>query len=197
MKFVDKLGTEFDVRTPAISDFEQIKRICEDRFGKGYITEEEFKKWIKNPDFCKVAVYGETVAGIVYLMPETPEALAKALKLDEEYVKRASNGKKVIHSRCAALDVEFEHRGLTPILHNVIFGNIDKNVYGAIFAPAWTYNGYTPMKKYLEREGFGFIGNKENIWYDMDGYECVICKGRCKCDAAIFEKTIYQEEKKL
>lgn len=188
MEYIDKKNTKYIVRSPKISDFERVKEICESRFGKGYISKSEFEKWVLDGDFCKVADYDGVVAGLVYLMPEETESLAKALKLDEEYIRNFANGKKVVHSRCAVLDKDFDQRGIMTTTHNEIFDNIKKAGFGAVFAPAWTYDGYTPMAKLLDKFGFEFLAIKQNIWYDIEGYTCIICNGKCKCDAAIYQK---------
>ncbi len=178
------------IRTPEKEDFARVKAICEDRFGEGYISEKDFLNWITDYKYCKVAVSDDKVVGIVYLMPEDKETLAKALKLDKNFVESVSNGKRVIHSRCAAIDKAYEHRGISDILHREIFANINSGDFGAIFAPAWTYQGFTPMAKLLNKYGFEFIGEKENLWYGMEGYKCIICGGKCKCKAAVYMKKI-------
>ena len=188
MEYIDHKNEKYTVRPPKPEDFPRVREICDGRFGDGYISEEEFASWVQNPDFCKVADYNGTVVGIAYLMPESAEALAKAMKLDVDYVNTVARGKPVIHSRCAALDEAYENRGIMLIMHREIYDNIAAQGFGAVFAPAWTYNGYTPMAKMLEKYEFEFVGVRENLWYDMDGYKCIICNGRCRCNAAIYQK---------
>ena len=188
MEYTDTNNEHYLVRSPALSDFDRVKQICEDRFGAGYIKKEEFEKWVADADFCKVAEYGGTVIGIAYLMPEDVKDLATSLKLSEDYVSRLSGGKKVIHCRCGALDDAYERRGVMRVMLEEILANIRKHGYHAVFAPAWTYNGCTPMAKTLCQFGFAYIGEKENLWYGMDGYTCIVCKGPCTCRAAIYQK---------
>ncbi|MCQ2455147.1 MAG: hypothetical protein MJ090_03280 [Clostridia bacterium] len=178
------------IRTPEREDFTEVKAICEDRFGKGYIKEEEFNRWITDDKYCKVADLGGKVIGIVYLMPDKIKNVARALKLDESYIEDMSGGKNVIRSRCAAIDKDYENMGISDTLHREIFSNISPDDFGAIIAPAWTYNGYTPMAKPLKEYGFELFGERENLWYNMEEYECIICGGRCKCTAAIYIKKL-------
>lgn len=188
MEILDYSNNKILIKTPNADDFERIKTICEDRFGKGYIKKDEYLKWIADTDYCKVAVADGKIVGIVYLMPQGKKELATYFKLDLKYVEDVSGGKGVIHSRCAALDKEYEKRGIMYFLHEVIFDNIKANGFGAVFAPAWTYNGFTPMAKFMDKFGFEYIGEKEDIWYGLEDYKCIICGGRCRCKAAIYIK---------
>jgi len=55
---------------------------------------------------------------------------------------------------------------------------------------AWKYNGYVPMGDNVLACGFQYLTDSHLVWYDNENLVCPHCTGRCKCDAAIYYKTL-------
>ncbi len=178
------------IRPVRADEFQVVFALCEKRFGKGYMNREEFDQWLKYPEFFLAAEQDGAFCGFVCYFPEEAEDLAKYMRLPRDYVELVSGGKPVIHCKTAVLFPEYEHSG---IMHNLVeraTDNAKAMGFGAAFAPAWKYKNHVPVRKLLNRLGFEELVEKENIWYDMENYECIICGGRCRCSAVIFQKTL-------
>ncbi len=184
------MNKEIVIRSVRESDYKIIFELCEKRFGKGYLTRKNFDEWLKNPTLCLAAEYEGRFCGFVCYIPEPYEALAKYMKLDARYIKSVSNNKAVIHGKSAVLFEEYEHLGIMQALVEAANNNARELGFGAVFIPAWEYDGFVPVGKMLNRLGFRQTARRENIWYDMENYICVVCGGRCKCSAVIFEKRL-------
>ncbi len=184
---------KLNIRPVRKDEYELIFNLCEKRFGSGYLTPELFESWLENPQLFLAAEYEGNFSGIVCYVPQDAHELAEYLQLTEEYIKGVSGGRPVIHCQTAVLVPEYEHRGIMQALVTAANENAQQLGFGAAFAPAWKYNGFVPVRKMMLRLGFKEIAEKENIWYNTDGYICVICGGRCKCSAVIFQKE-FQEK---
>ncbi len=184
----DNTIEKIKIRPARSDDYQIIFDLCEQRFGNGYLNHKEYDIWLKNPRLFLAAEYEGTFAGTVCYLPEKAEALAKYMQLDTEYIKTVSDGKPVIHCKTAVLVPEYDHLGVMQALIEAANENSRKLGFGAAFAPAWKYNGFIPMEKLMLKLGFDEIAERQNIWYDMDGYTCIICGGKCKCTAVIYQK---------
>jgi len=176
------------IRSAQKSDFEVIEKLCTERFGAGYLTRTDFEEWLAFPKLFLVAADGDRFCGFCYLMPENKEKLAEYMKIDVKTVEDASNGKPVLHCKSAALVSTEEHRGLMFRLLSQELENAKEMGFGAAFAPAWTYNGKIPMGHLMELLGFEKIGVRDNLWLDQENYTCVVCGGKCRCQAIIYKK---------
>ena len=180
------------IRSAKAEDFERIKQLAELRFGIGYLDRQEFDAWLRDPDFFLVAEVDGRFAGYAYHRPESVEELASYMKLDPAYVRQVSGGRPVIHCRSAALAPEFEHRGLMQKIVAQLEETAGREGFGAEFAPAWKYGEAVPMRKNLLARGYTELCEREKLWYDQENYRCVICGGRCRCTAVIFQRIFPQ-----
>ncbi len=178
---------EIKIRSAKMSDYDIINRLCDLRFGKGYLSVGEFSNWLKNPDLFLVLEYKGDFVGYVCFVPATPEQIASYMKLPLESVLEVSSDPYVIHCRSTALFESYEHMGFMKRLWDVILENTKKHGYKAAFGPAWEYNNFVPMDRLLSGLGFEKIAKKENLWYDDENYTCIICNGRCSCSAVIYK----------
>ncbi len=174
------------VRSAAADDFDQIAELANGRFGEGYLEKPEFLTWLAHPKLFLVAELDGQFCGYVYLMPEDREELAASMQLSEEYIRSVAGDKPVIHCRSAALRKDMEHKGAMYTLLRQTLTAAGEEGYGAAFAPAWKYNGHIPMEKLMQKLGYTYVGIRKLLWYQIPGYKCVICGGRCTCDAAVY-----------
>ncbi len=184
------MNDKITIRSVQESDYKTIFELCEKRFGKGYLTHSEFEQWLKSPTLCLAAEYEGDFAGFVCYTPQSPEDLAKYMQLDACYISSVSDNKAVVHGKSAVLLEEYEHLGIMQALVTAANNNAKELGFGAVFVPAWEYDGFVPVEKMVNKLGFQEIARRKNIWYDMENYTCVVCKGRCKCNAVIFEKRL-------
>lgn len=188
--FFSSAVPEILIRPAAPGDFDNIDKLCDKRFGEGYLHRGEFYRWLKYPKLFSVALFDGAFAGFAFLMPEDAVPLAAYMKISAEDVKAFSGGKPVLHCRSAALVPEYEHHGLMYRLLSEILDNARVLGYGAAFAPAWKYKDKVPMGRLLDKLGFEKMCERQMLWYDQADYKCVACGGRCSCDAVIYRKKI-------
>lgn len=175
------------IRFAKKSDFENIRALCVERFGEGYLAEKDYEAWLKTKELFLVAEDNGAFCGFCYLMPESYEDLAAYMKLDVATVEKVACGKPVLHCRSAALKSDAEHRGVMYRLLSEELKNAKELGFGAAFAPAWSYRGRTPMAHLMDLLGFEQIGIRENLWFDQENYVCVVCGGKCRCQAVIYQ----------
>ncbi len=178
------------IRPVREEEFSIVFDLCEKRFGKGYLDREEFEQWLRQPQLFLAAECEGVFCGCVCYLPEEIDDLARYMRLTSEYVRSVSGGKPVIHCKTAVVVPEYERCGIMQGLVAAANENARELGYGAAFAPAWKHDGQVPVGKLLCRLGFEKLAEAENIWYDMEKYTCVVCGGRCKCTAVIFQKRL-------
>ncbi len=184
------MNNKLTIRPLQSSDYDIIFELCQKRFGEGYLEKKEFESWLKFPEYALAAEYGGSFAGFLCYMPSTVNDIAEYMKITPEYINNVSGGKDVVHFKTAILYPEYEGKGIIHSMAALAQERLKKYGYGAIFGPAWKYGDCIPMKKPLLRLGFSEVCERENIWYDMENYTCVICGGRCRCTAVIFQKKL-------
>lgn len=185
-----KMEEQIQIRSAVEEDFDRIEALCTERFGAGYLTRAEYRRWLQNPELFLVAEDGGGFCGFCCLMPESAEALSNYMKIDLRTVEAASGGKPVIHCRSAALVSSKEHCGVMYRMLSRELENARAMGFGAAFAPAWVYHGVIPMGHLMDLLGFEQIGIRDNLWLNQAHYHCVICGGRCRCQAAIYKKSL-------
>lgn len=165
-----------------------IEKLCNERYGKGYMTSELYNRWMKSPQMIQIALADGNFAGFSAMVPMTVEETMKYMGMPREDVERIAAEKPIMCYKSAAIPASYEGRGHFRALAQVAFQICRELGYGCMFASAWTYNGFTPMEKSFRVLGFQFLYRRQMLWYDDRNYTCVICKGRCKCDAMIYYK---------
>ncbi len=56
------------------------------------------------------------------------------------------------------------------------------------FCVCWKPQGKIPVTRSLEAFSFRHLADVARFWYDVPELECPICRGRCRCDAAVYYK---------
>ena len=56
------------------------------------------------------------------------------------------------------------------------------------FCVCWKPQGKIPVTRSLEAFQFRHLADVARFWYDVPELECPICRGRCRCDAAVYYK---------
>ncbi len=181
---------EITIQNALTCDYEKIADLCDRRYGKGYMTAKNFNKMLKNPDFIKVATINGEFVGFASFLHDTTENIAKAMGLCEDEVTKISNGLKCVIYKSAAIEAKFEHYGIMQKLLSNLIQQAEKENYSAVFASAWIIGNTIPIEKNLKKFSFEYIANRSMLWYDDEDYSCIVCNGRCRCDAAIYYKKL-------
>ncbi len=181
---------EITIKNVLHSDFEKIVELCNRRYGTGYMTLESFNKLLKNPNFFKIATTNGKFMGFASFLADIDENVAKSMGLSELEIANISDGKPSVIYKSAALESEFEGCGVMRKLLGELIKQATNNNYGAIFASAWVIGDIVPIERNLKTFEFKYIANRSMLWCDDEGYNCIVCKGRCRCDAAIYYKKL-------
>lgn len=181
---------EIAIRPASEKDYDAILKLCDLRFGTGYIDHDEFERWLKYPELFLALDYQKQFVGYVCILPSTPEAVSADMQLPLDEIRAECVGKKIVRCRSAVLRSEFENMGFMRLLWEKVFANAKEMGFHISYCPAWKYNGFVPMDHLLTKLGFFAIAEKEMLWYNEENYTCVICGGRCKCPAVVYKMII-------
>lgn len=132
--------------------YPQIQRLCDERYGTGYIDRGTYERWMEHPELMRVALIEGAFAGFSVFVPASVEALMAHMAMPRE-----------------------DAAGLG---------------YGSIFGSAWVYDGKIPMSHLFDHFGFRQLYGRKLLWYHEENYRCVVCGGRCRCDAMIYYKKL-------
>ncbi len=186
----DKKMNELIIRNAIIDDDYKIIDLCNRRYGKGYMTNEIFNKLLENPDFFKVATINNEFAGFASFLPENIEKIAKAMGQSMFDIINISGDKPSVIYKSAALEPNFEHGGIMQNLLAKLIEQATNKGYSTVFASAWMIGDTVPIEKTLKKFDFIYVGNCSMLWYGDKEYNCIICGGRCQCNAAIYYKKL-------
>lgn len=178
------------IRSATENDYNAIIKLCDERFGTGYIDRNEYNRWLKYPELFLALDYDNDFVGYVCILPSTPESVSADMQLPLDEIKAECAGKKIVRCRSAVLRTEYENMGFMRMLWQKVFDNAKKLGYNISYCPAWKYNGFVPMDHLLTKLGFEAIAEKQMLWYNEENYKCVICGGKCKCPAIIYKLNI-------
>lgn len=170
--------------------FESTRALCDERFGRGYCTQETFGAWISHPGLFKVALYDNEYAGFAVMLPADEKALMKHMQMTREETLHYTQGKPALIYKSAAVQPRFERRGIMKAMAACGLKSAKELGFHTIFASAWVYQNTIPIENTFRVFGFTRLFDKKLLWYDDENYHCVICNGRCKCDGIIYYKKL-------
>ena len=181
-----------DIRITNVSneDYEQIHKLCNESFGAGYINQMEFDKWKENPEFFNVAWVDDEFAGYSVMIPAGTREIMKEMDMTLQEVQNITSGKPALIYKSVAVCPQYRKRGLLTKLMTELMDRAEKSGYKTILLSAWMYEDKIPALRSLEKLKFSRLFVRHNLWYQNEMYQCVICKGRCVCDAVIYYKNI-------
>lgn len=181
---------DIKIRDGKEEDFEEILPLCDERYGSGYLTKGIFGHWMEHKSLLKVAELGEEFAGFAVMVPAIVEEVMEKMAMPREDVEAIAGGRPALIYKSAAVLRQHEHKG---VMHALALAGLEtarREGYGSIFASAWVYQGKSPIAGTFRVFGFKPLYKREKLWYSDSDYTCVVCKGRCTCDAMIYYKTL-------
>lgn len=176
------------IRSLKKSDWDDISQLCDRRLGRGYLDYEDFLNRTMYPDINLVADDGGKAVAIVSFVPGSAEELAEKFQVDPRKLEKDAGGREILHYRTVLCDEEHEHTGLTSAVMEKVLENAKQRQCGAVYGTVWKYNGKLPAMNMLARQGFKKVKELHEPWLNQKGYECIVCKGPCRCDGVLIEK---------
>lgn len=175
----------------ATSDFyEDIKELCDVSFGTGYLDRTEYDKWLSHPRLVNIALVDDEFAGFSAMIGASTEAVMEHMDMERSEVLAITGGKPALIYKSVAVSSKFRKNGLLTRLIEGLLEHVKELGYGAVFLSAWMYDGKIPTESSLMSLGFTRLYQRHMLWYRYENYHCVVCNGRCVCDAVIFYKNL-------
>lgn len=190
---MEKLKKQFpppQVVKGSLKYYDMIQELCDLRYGTGYIDRPTYEKWMKHPELMNVALIEGEFAGFSVFVPATTEELMSHMGMPREDVARIAGDKPALIYKSAAVPFQFEKRGIMQLLLGDALEELPKLGYGSVFGSAWVYDGKIPMSRLFDYFGFSRLYGRKMLWYYDEKYCCVVCGGRCKCDAMIYYRQL-------
>lgn len=170
--------------------YEDIQQLCDLRYGTGYLDRPVYEKWMEHPELMNVALIEGEFAGFSVFVPAAVEELMSHMDMPREDVVRIAGDRPALIYKSAAVPFQFEKRGIMQQLLGNALEDLPKLGYGSIFGSAWVHGGRIPMARLFDLFGFSQLYERKMLWYQDKNYRCVVCGGRCKCDAMIYYKQL-------
>ena len=169
------------------------KRLSDEFVGSGMYSEEVLRSILSRPNhfFC-LLMDGNEPIGFFYCYVCTISEAASGLKLPKAAI-----------SEIAGINVEnigiFKSIGISPVyrskgLAGDLIRYFERTLFDlfpitAILVPTWKQGDTVPAKNPLDREGFRYLCDTDDVWHDVTTLRCPVCgQKRCVCKAAIYYK---------
>jgi len=165
---------------------DDVVKLSDECFGPGLVTPAVFAHWMEHPEFFQMALKNDEFAGFIAMFPADEDTIMRRLKMPREDVRKYIKERPCLYYNSAAVRKKFERQGVVSRLQKQAFENARNAGYHVLIGPAWIHDGFTPMAATVARYGFKPIYKRKLIWYDIKDYYCVVCHGRCVCDAMIY-----------
>lgn len=181
---------QFEIRAAVLEDYKDMKILCDERYGEGYLTPERYAHYLEHPRLFLVASQGNELAGFSLMAPASVPETADYMKMSAGEIKGLAGDRKILILKSIVIQKKYGKMGLPSTMTNAVIENAKTEGYGIIFSAAWMVEGKMPIKQAFEEMGFQPLFLRHNLWYDEEDYYCVVCKGRCKCDGFIYYRYI-------
>ncbi len=170
--------------------YDAIQKLCDLRYGTGYIDKSTYEKWLEHPELMSIALIEGEFAGFSVFIPAGIEELMSHMDMPREDVTHIVGDRPALIYKSAAVPFQFEKQGVMQQLLGSALKELPRLGYGSIFGSAWMYDGRIPMSRLFDLFGFHQLYRRRMLWYYDENYHCVVCGGRCKCDAMIYYKQL-------
>ena len=170
--------------------YDRIVKLCDECFGTGYVDEREYEKWLLHPGLFNIALANGRFAGFSVMLPASAHEIMRHMGMEQEEVQALTDGRPAVIYKSVAVCPAYRQNGLLKGLVQDLVKNAKEMGIGSVFLSAWTYQGKTPVEKALNACGFTRLYVRKMLWYSYENYKCILCHGRCKCDAVIYHKSL-------
>lgn len=180
---------------------EQTVQLCGECVGQNLYTKDMLETAIQNEKhkfYLLVTPKKETVAYIYFILQDIRQAEQLAKHSFRQFCEEIHNESPVIGDlQSIGVHPQYRKRHLSEFLIKTALNWLwNESEAEVVFGVCWKIYGSVPMEKTLKKFGFLHLTDVKNIWYDRTDLYCPVCKGRCRCDAAIYYRILERKEKK-
>lgn len=173
----------------------QAVELCGNCVGENLYTESELTEAIKQPEkefILLMTPQNEAAAYIYFRLIDLQEAQKLANHSLEQLLELGFDETVVIGNlQSIGVSLEYRNHHLSEWLMKIYLKWLtDKTKADIAFGVFWKPCGIVSMEKTLKKFGFRHLTDSYNVWYNKEDLICPVCKGRCRCDAAIYYKRI-------
>lgn len=177
---------------------DRITDLCARCVGENLYPRSYIASILHNPDHCFNLLLspGGDIAGYHYFYLTSLEDAAQEMKLPVEALSAISGAEHPVVAKFQSVGVAPAYRrmGLARRLQEMALEEARRAGADAAVCMAWVVNGRAPMGDNLVDAGFRYLTDSHMAWYDLENLVCPVCKGRCRCDAAIYYKNLEKEK---
>lgn len=178
----------------AAADVGDAAALCGRCVGKNLYPEEYLAEVIHKPGhyYSVLMTPEKRIAGYIYYYLTGLQEAAALAKLSPEQIPALPTGRSPVFGvlRSIGVDEAYRRNGLSVKLVEHYLEQLHGAGADVAFGVFWKPDGSVPMEKTLKRFGFSHLTDAHLIWYDNEDLVCPFCKGRCRCDAAIYYKIL-------
>lgn len=189
-QLLESADAEITVVNGTEAYYEDIQRLCDERYGAGYIGRENFALWLKNARLLKIALVDGVFAGFAVMLPASVTDVMTHMAMPESDVRRISGDRPALIYKSAAVVKKYEHCGIMKAMAEQGLNEARLMGYGSVYGSAWIIDGKIPIEGTFRAFGFQRLYERQMLWYHDENYRCIVCKGRCTCDAVIYYKKL-------
>lgn len=178
-----------------VSDLDRATKLCDRCVGKNLYSKANLASIIDNPIhyFYLLETPQRVAVGYIYFFLTDLDEMATLSKLPRERLSVISQKNNPVIGNLQSIGVveEYRHLKLAAELVRFFLKHLKTHsTVDTVFGVLWKIDGYVPMEKTLKEFDFRYLTDAHMVWYDNQDLICPYCKGRCKCNAAIYYKSI-------
>lgn len=172
----------------------RVAELCGQCVGENLYPESYLASIMEKPGhFFDLFLTGEDeIAGYCYAYLTSLEEAAAAAKLPADVLATVSLVKNPVVANIQAVGTApaCRNQGLGRQMLERMLERLRETDAALAVCIAWKINGFVPLADNLTGCGFQYITDSHLVWYDHEDLVCPYCKGRCKCDAAVYYKML-------
>lgn len=177
---------------------DRVTELCARCVGENLYPRSYIASIIHNPDhyFSLLLSREGEIAGYIYFHLCTLEEAAAEAKLSRGELSVIAPAEHPVVAKFQSIGVAppYRHLGLARRLVELALGQAREARADAAMCIAWKVGDRVPMGDNVLSCGFRYLTDSHLVWYDKENLVCPYCGGRCRCDAAIFYKTLESGE---
>lgn len=180
-------------------NLEKAAVLCDNCVGKNLYSPAYLASVLKKPEHCFRLLTNQDgeIAGYIYFFLARLEDMAELSKFPVERLAAVFGRRKPVigNLQSVGVDERWRGRGLSRLLVSYYLNYIQFYWSADVaFGVFWKPGKTVPMEKTLKRLSFRYLGDARHVWYDREDLVCPYCRGRCRCDAAVYYRPLGKEE---
>ncbi len=164
--------------------------LCDFCVGKNMYTREYMESVLHNPNhrFYLLKNKNDEIVAYTYFYLTDLDDMAEFTKTSKEQLSAMSRKEQPVIGNIRSIGIaeKYRHHHLGVDLMSFSIEEMKRMNADVVFGAFWKINGTFPMAASLKKFDFKHLIDAHNIWYNNEKLYCPVCKGRCKCDAALY-----------